>query len=426
MLTLTLKDLFLLGRDKTALFWVIAFPLAFGLIYGAIIGDHAGRRAKMGIALVDEDKSPTSIALADKLTQHASVRLVTSLADGQTFDGESAAQQVRRGDLIAYLLLRPGFGESLRSFGLQGKKIELGIDPSRQAEAGFFQGVVMEATFSLLADRFTNPEEMRKWLKVGQKGIEDARDLTGAQKQIVSEFFAILDGFVPKLPGAIIPSEGGLFGGLKLDVLPVTFDRTRPRSAFEITFPCSILWAVLSCMLTFTMSIVTEQKQGTLLRLRVAPMSMMQILGGKGLACFLSCAGSASLLLFVGVAFLGVRVSSWAYLLTAVAAMCVCFSGLMMLLSVLGRNEQAVSGSGSAIMITMGMLGGALLPLLFMPEWMLTVSHFIPVKWAILALEGAIWRGFNLADMLLPCGILLAVGVLSFGLGVRVLARRAF
>jgi ABC-2 type transport system permease protein len=41
------------------------------------------------------------------------------------------------------------------------------------------------------------------------------------------------------------------------------------------------------------------------------------------------------------------------------------------------------------------------------------VSHFIPVKWGILALEGAIWRGFDLADMLPPCGILLSIGVLS-------------
>ena len=40
MLTLTLKDLLLLWRNKTALFWVIVFPLAFGLFYGAII---AGR-----------------------------------------------------------------------------------------------------------------------------------------------------------------------------------------------------------------------------------------------------------------------------------------------------------------------------------------------------------------------------------------------
>ena len=62
ILTLAWKDLFLLGRNKTALFWVIVFPLAFGLVYGAIIAGKAGRRAKIGMALVDEDQSPASKA----------------------------------------------------------------------------------------------------------------------------------------------------------------------------------------------------------------------------------------------------------------------------------------------------------------------------------------------------------------------------
>ena len=267
---------------------------------------------------------------------------------------------------------------------------------------------------------------MRKWLKVGQKEVEQARDLPEAQKKILLEFFAMLDGFVPKLLAAKVPSEGGPFGALKLNVVPVTFDRSEPRSAFEITFPCSILWAVLGCMMTFTMSIVIEQKQGTLLRLRVAPLGKMHILGGKGLACFLSCVGTACILLLLGVTCLGVRVSSWPYVLTSIAAMAVCFSGLMMLLSVLGRTEQAVGGSALAIMLVMATLGGALVPLIAMPDWMLTMSHVCPAKWGILALEGAIWRGFDLAEMLLPCGILLSVGVLSFGLGARILSRRAF
>ena len=109
-------------------------------------------------------------------------------------------------------------------------------------------------------------------------------------------------------------------------------------------------------MMTFTMSIVIEQKQGTLLRLRVAPLGKMHILGGKGLACFLSCVGTACILLLVGVTCLGVRVSSWPYVLTSIAAMAVCFSGLMMLLSVLGRTEQAVGGSALAIMLVMATL----------------------------------------------------------------------
>jgi ABC-2 type transport system permease protein len=425
MLTLTFKDLLLLWRNKAALVWVILFPLIFGLTYGAVIAGNMGRRARMAIALVDLDQSPASKALAARLAEHPSVRLVTSLADGQTFDGQSAAQQVRRGDLAAYLVLRPNLGESLRSFGQGGKKIELGIDPSRQAEAGFLQGILMEATFSVLADQFTNPEEIRKWLKVGRQEIEHARELTGTEKQILLEFFAMADGFVPKLVGAKSPGDAGPFGNLKLDVVPVTHDN-EPRSAFEITFPCSILWAVLCCMLTFTMSIVTEQKQGTLLRLRVAPLRKIDILGGKGLACFLSCVGTASMLLLLGVTFLGVRVSNWPYILASIAAMAVCFSGLMMLLSVLGRTEQAVGGSAMAIMLVMATLGGGLVPLVAMPDWMVTMSHICPAKWGVLALEGAIWRGFDLAEMLLPCGILLVVGVLSFGLGVRILARRAF
>jgi linearmycin/streptolysin S transport system permease protein len=425
MLTLTLKDLLLLWRNKTALFWVIAFPLAFGLFYGAIISRSFGP-PKMSIAFVDEDKSAVSNALAEKLSAHANVRLVQTQAEGQPHDRDSATQSVRRGDLTAYLLLHPGFGESLRPFGQDGTKIELGIDPSRQAEAGFLQGIMMEATFSILAQQFTDPEQVRRWLKIGQKEVEQSRNLPEAQKKILLEFFAMVDGFVPKLVSAISPGEEGPFGGLKLDVVPVTYDLNVPRSAFEITFPCSILWAVLGCMMTFTMSIVIEQKKGTLLRLRVAPLRKMHILGGKGLACFLSCVGTACILLLVGVTCLGVRVSSWPYMLTSIAAMAVCFSGLMMLLSVLGRTEQAVGGSAMAIVLVMATLGGGLVPLIAMPDWMVAMSHICPAKWGTLALEGAIWRGFDLAEMLLPCGILLSVGVLSFGVGAWILSRRAF
>lgn len=426
MLTLTLKDLLLLWRNKAALVWVIGFPLIFGLFYGAIISGRFGPRAKVSVAFVDLDKSTVSEAIAQKLSDHPSVRLVQMQVNGQPHDLDSAMQGVRRGDLAGYLLLPPGFGESLRSFGQAGTKIELGVDPSRQVAAGFLQGIVMEATLSIFTKQLTEPEAMRKWLEIGQKEIEQARDLPEAQKKSLLEFFPILDGFAPQWLDAKFSRAGGPLGALKLNVVPVTFDKSEPRSAFEITFPCSILWAVLACMMTFAMSIVVEQKQGTLLRLRVAPLSKMHILAGKGLACFLSCAGVAGILLLLGVACLGVRVSNWPFLLIGIAAVAVCFSGLMILLAVLSRTEQGVGGSALAIMLVMATLGGALLPLIFMPEWMLAMSHFSPVKWGILALEGAIWRGFDLVEMLLPLGILLSVGVLSFGLGARILSRRAF
>ncbi len=60
-----------------------------------------------------------------------------------------------------------------------------------------------------------------------------------------------------------------------------------------------------------------------------------------------------------------------------------------------------------------------MVPLFAMPRWMLAVSNLSPVKWAILAMEGATWRGFSPAEMALPCGVLLAVGFLTFTIGAR-------
>jgi ABC-2 type transport system permease protein len=60
-----------------------------------------------------------------------------------------------------------------------------------------------------------------------------------------------------------------------------------------------------------------------------------------------------------------------------------------------------------------------------MPAWMLEASNASPIKWALVAYEGAIWRGFTLQEMALPCLVLLAVGAACF-LGGTLLLRRAF
>ena len=91
----------------------------------------------------------------------------------------------------------------------------------------------------------------------------------------------------------------------------------------------------------------------------------------------------------------------------------------MMLLSVLGKTEQAAGGIGWAVLLVMAMTGGGMIPLMFMPGWLRTVSHISPVKWAILSMEGAIFRGFSIQEMMLPCGILVGMGVLCFAIGVR-------
>jgi linearmycin/streptolysin S transport system permease protein len=62
-------------------------------------------------------------------------------------------------------------------------------------------------------------------------------------------------------------------------------------------------------------------------------------------------------------------------------------------------------------------------PLIAMPLWMQRVSNFSLVKWAILGVEGAVWRGFGWAEMALPLGILVAAGLVTFTIGAVALSR---
>ena len=91
----------------------------------------------------------------------------------------------------------------------------------------------------------------------------------------------------------------------------------------------------------------------------------------------------------------------------------------MMLVSTLGKTEQAASGAAWAIMMPLSMLGGGMVPQIAMPAWMSTAGNISPVKWAIRAIEGALWRDFTLTEMLLPCGILLVFGYICFAIGTR-------
>jgi ABC-2 type transport system permease protein len=65
------------------------------------------------------------------------------------------------------------------------------------------------------------------------------------------------------------------------------------------------------------------------------------------------------------------------------------------------------------------MLGGGMIPLYIMPGWMTTTGNFSQAKWEVLALEGAIWRGFSMQEMLLPCSILILFGAVCFIIGAR-------
>jgi ABC-2 type transport system permease protein len=418
VLALAGKDLRLLVRNRGALFFALGWPVLIALFFGLVFGG-GGERGKIQVGGVDEDGTPASAALLQRLSTTEGLQ-VTPLSRAE------AEGRVRAGKLTAAVLVPKGYGEAEgRLFHGAPRKLELAVDPARTAEAAMLEGILTGAAMQSMQALFSGGEGSRKMVDTALADLAGAPP--GPQKASTERFLGELGRFFDRQPKATpaaagtdatgaAPAGGG-WKPVEIEKRALRDERVGPASAFEITFPQGMIWGVIGCSLGFALSLVQERTRGTLTRLRAAPLSAGHVLAGKALACFTAIISVEALLLAVGRLGFGLHPASWPLLLAAAVSVAVCFVGIMMLVAVLGKTEQSAGGLGWAIMMPLTMLGGGMVPLFAMPAWMQSAGSVSPVKWAILALEGAIWRGSTPAQLAVPCAILLAVGLVAFMVG---------
>lgn len=412
IIALAKKDLRLMPRNKGGMFFTFAWPIVLMVLFGFAFGGNAasgGAQNKVRVALVDEDNSEGSRQFAAKL--EASFELLPMTRT-------EAATAVRLGQQAAYIAIKPGFGQaSERMFYGPSKEVEVGVDPARQAEAGMIEGLLMKHAAGDMQKMFSDPAASAR---MADKALAEMPADAAAAPQVapVQRFLGELKTFTSSGAAQGPAGQGGDWQPLKITSTAVARERRGPDNAFDVTFPQGIVWGLIGCVMTFGISLVTERTHGTLVRLRMAPLSRAQILGGKALACFVTIMIVEVILLTVAFGF-GVRPSSWTMLTLAGVSSAICFVGFMMLIASLGKTEQTASGAGWAILMPLSMIGGAMVPQFVMPQWMQTAGQVSPIRWVILAIEGGIWRQFTLGEMVMPCAILISVGIVCFVAGTR-------
>ena len=427
IITMALKDIKLLLRDKAGLFWIIGFPLLMALFFGAIFGGFGeSAMSSIKIAVVDADQTDYSQNFLTKLDATDMISL-----DYTTID--SAFDLVRKGKRTAFLKLNKGFTDAQKRFNSDSSFIELGVDPSQRFTEEVINGMIVKTSFEMMMDVFSNPTSMLEDISKNKQAIDTSSELNDEQKKVYTKFFSGLEAFVDGFDTSIVngskstdssASGNSFMNGPKIKKVNIAQDSIGPKNSYEITFPSAILWALIGCTSAFAVSIVGEKSKGTYTRLRIAPISRTQILAGKGLACFITIISVSCLLLILAKVVFSVRLDNLGFLALALFSSAYCFVGLMMLISVIGKTEQAVGGAGMAIMLIMSMTGGGMIPLFVMPSWMKAVSNFSFVKWGIVSLEGAIWRGYTFSEMMLPVTVLLISGTILFIIGVTILTKR--
>ena len=188
IVSLAIKDIRLLLRDRLGAFFIIGFPILMGVFFGLIMGgpSSGSGRAKMKLAIVDQDGSKISKKFIDNFSANDSVSI-------EADDFESARESVRKGNRVGMIVLPEGFGKTAGIFWEEPPKIQLGMDPSRAAESAMVQGFVMESIGGLVSERFNNPDELRPFVSDSLKMVEEADDIGFVQKQALKALFNSFD-----------------------------------------------------------------------------------------------------------------------------------------------------------------------------------------------------------------------------------------
>ncbi len=410
---LAIKDLRILLRDKSGFFFTFFYPILIAVFFGVIFSGSGGgsrpTKSALSVYVIDEDNTDISKKFVETLSKSEDLELTP-------ISLEKAQEEVRLGNKAAYILIKKGYGKARENmFTSSSPAVEIGIDPARRAEAYLLTGLLLQYGAQDLQKAFTDRNLMRKQIKTS------LRQLPKNESNTLSDFLSSMDTYLADTASSADNGSGGFkgFEPLKVEEKEIIRQRIGPPSSFAVTFPQGVMWGIIACITTFAVSLISERNKGTLTRLLTGPLKSYQILGSKALACFLTTISVSIFIMMIGVFVFGVKPASYLKLGIGLIIVSGSFVGLMMLLSVISKSERSASGIGWAVLMVFAMIGGGMLPLFFMPDWLKALSNISPIKWGILALEGAIWRDFTFSELLQPYLILTAFGLVTFFIGAR-------
>ena len=355
LLALTVANMRSYVRDRAAVFWTLAFPLVFIVMFGLIFQGSGGARLNLG--WVDADGTPASGELRAALASLDGVTLVDSSQD-------VAEATMKTGDVDGIVAVPAGYGAAIAPSTGVGNgpiPIQVFIDPSRPQLASAIQ----QAVGSVL----------------GVVNLGDRPPLVVAQPQVVqTENLNAISYFVPSMLGLSI-MQVGIFAAI-----PLVGDREKLILKRLAATPLR-RWQLVG--------------SNVLMRILIAFAQTLIIVAVGGLAFGVGITGS--LLLVVGFVTLGAMT----------------FLSLGYVVASFAQTEDSANGMTSMIQFPMMFLSGAFFQIDQMPEFLQGIARVIPLTYLADALRQVMVGGTPFAPLWVCAAVLLGWLAVSFGIAAR-------
>jgi ABC-type Na+ efflux pump permease subunit len=448
ILTLAAKDLRLLLRDARSGIILLLMPLLFVAVLGMAVGEGFGQKPddRLRISIVNLDAGlpsnsgpfpgrPWSEVVIEDLSATADIRieLIPSREEGERL--------VRAGERSAVLIFEPDFSRRMHrcafvtfadppplpSPAREALALAAGAAPAAAANLSlnplYRDGIdvaavgltvrrdptqmvaasIIEQVAQVTLMRVVIPWMIGKaFERVGDERFMEMmaddvpllklvpanvrRAIGPGVKQGIQRLFSNYN-FTAKTWAGLTLSEARPAGGGSVSTY------TPPRSAgllnrgalrYQILVPSYTVMFAFFLVLTVGWLFVAERRQGTLVRLRAAPLARGQILLGKLLPCLLISIFQGFFLLIAGKLVFGMNWGPQPLWLIPVVV-CTSFSamGLALLVAGLARTETQVAVYGTLLVLVLAGLSGSLMPRDLMPEEMRRFSYVTPHAWAL-------------------------------------------
>lgn len=356
LLRIMLKDLRLIARDRSALAFLLLVPMVIILV---VAETQSGEGSNSIIfPIVNEDQGPVATALIKVFREHLDVREV---------DRATAERLVAVENKAPALMVLPA-GMSKRYLTDKVSTIELLTDPAEWTELQAIK-VIM-----LLADR---------------------------------EAASLGDPFNEDL--------------LKMEERSLTGKRLKFTSLEQNVPGFSVMFVLLNLVFSVSFGLRDEEAWGTSGRLAMAPVSQAVVLGGKLLARLIIGTAQLLVLLLFGHWTYGLALGHSPLTLVLVASAIVfsmaCFS---VIVAGIARTREQIIPVGLSAVFILAALGGCWWPFFEQPKWMQFLAQGVMTTWSMFAIHDVMLRDKGLLDVAPKLLFLVAYGLVSFGIGLRI------
>jgi len=345
-------------RDKTAIFFTIGFPLIFLFVFGSL--NSGSSEISLNVALINNSDSAFSKEFTKGIEDSGTIKVnqeVTSM--------DVAKEKMSRSELDAVIVLPENFGEMQANQTYPSGEAKI-VYTQNNAQSGIALSSIIQSQFQ----------------QINQKLVPTVTPFTVTSEQL---------------------NENSL-------------------SAFDYTFAGLVGFAIIGMGIFGPINVFPElKKMGILRRLSTTPLRVWQYFVSTMIGQAIIGVVAIAIMFAVATAVFHLQVvGNWLELIIFIIFSIMMILGIGLALGGWAKNERQVAPLANIIVFPMMFLSGTFFPRFLMPEWLQSVSAFLPLTPVIDGIRLIITEGAHFIDILPQIGLIAAWMVVIYIIAFKV------